>query len=157
MAAVNNPASAPSLTIGGRVLTDVANLKCLVGYASSGKQCTFRDRSVVTATGYQVPASKTFQIQAIRIHCNTTAADGGSRGAIFYCDNDLGQDSLTAATNAKYRGGISTLGQIVHGFNVVASVLESVFNFDVPTGKYVSFVNVTAGATLFIEVFGYEV
>lgn len=157
MPAIINTAQVPSLTIGGRVLTDLANLKCLVGYASNGKQCTFRSSDVVDTTAYQVPTGKTFKIVAMRVHCNLAAAVGSSMGAIFYCDNDLGQDSLTAATNVKYRGGASTLGQLIHGFNSITNVLESTFKYDVPADKYVSFVNVTAGATLFIEVYGYEV
>lgn len=144
------PAAIPTLTIGGRVFTDLKNLKTLIGYCSGagGTNTNFR-----TAAGavYSVPASKSFKVCAIKF---MTATAGTYY--IAYCDNDVGLASSTAPTNATYpvNSSVNLLSTPVAATNIA---IEFPFDMTIPTGKYIFGSGGGGSYVGTIHVYGYEV
>lgn len=144
------PAAIPTLTIGGRVFTDLANLKTLVGYCA-GAGGTNTDFRTMAGAVYVVPASKSFRILAVKFMIATAGT------CLFgYCDNDVGVGSATAPTNGAYM--INSSGQmLVTPIANTNIAVEFPFDLIVPTGKYPF---ASGGGGTFngtVIIYGYEV
>ncbi len=85
----------PTLAVGGRVFTDLTNLKTLVGFVNGvGLNATLRELG--ETSGYLVPTGKVFRILAYSIS-NYGSSDGLYPG---YGDTDVGQQSSSSPTGA---------------------------------------------------------
>jgi hypothetical protein len=141
---------APTLTVGGRVMTDTANLIILCAEIS-GNNSTFRKPN--SSTGYSTPAGKTLNILAMRI--STTAA--GAQGVnLCYGDTDLGWSVVANPVTPVYYGGAIAPNYHFGGGSVSGPAMEHPVGFLVPTGKFPTAIG--SGATGYmIFLFGYEV
>lgn len=143
------------ISIAGRQFTDLSSttgVKVLAWGSSAGaSNCT--PRLPGTASGYQVPGGKTYQLWVVTVQTNA----GGSRDMkIAYCDNDVGWETSTGPTNAVYLGAQSTA---VFSFPSGSSPSNQQFfyRFDVPTGKYLFINGATTGDSMSGFMIGYEV
>lgn len=141
-----------SLTVGGRVFTDLKNL--IVLYCGNAASNTYSTARLPNATaGYEVPGGKTLRISAMRIASFSGTGSGTSIG-IGYSDNDAGIDvAVGSLTNPVHCGG-STGVTIVSGgreTGYFAADREASTNFTVPTGKYLF----ARGSSLSLIVYGY--
>lgn len=151
------PPGIPSLEIGGRVFTDLQNLIQLV--ASVGTTAANGNASARLANGvagYQVPVGKILTLQAFRAAGNITAGAAIGLFALGYSDNDAGQQSNNALTNAVYIAGTNTGPSIppASAAAVVTSMECPLPDFQVPAGKYISLVNQN-NAYYNVYLFGY--
>lgn len=151
-----NPPQIPSLTVAGRVFTDLVNLKQLRFSTASGGNFSATARLPSASSGYQVPVGKTFKVVAVQYFIESAAAAGGSKTvAIAQSDNDVGLNSATALSNAVYPGG--ALGNaFLNAISTLQNNWEAVVDFSVAASKYISVEN-TTGAGLKGWIFGYEV
>ena len=143
----------PSLNIGGVVMTDLSNLIVLGANLAAGPThwTTFREPN--GTAGYEVTASKTFDIWAISVERGAPTAD---RLHIFYTDNDLGLNTTEAKTNEVVIFGDAAIGFMtplrVNGDRAVWNLMGK---YKIPAGKYVSCSQgVSAGTN--VMIYGYE-
>lgn len=148
------PAAMPALSIGGRVFTDLANLKILrtaitnVGGATNGS-----GRLNTGSAGYQVTAGKTLKVKAVRCFGQTFTAAGIFY--ICYSDNDVGLVSTTAFTNATYSGNNTSLA-VSLSVNAGGIWYETAYDFDIPAQKYPGAQLATGTYQAMVEFYGYE-
>lgn len=115
----------PSITIGGRVFTDLDNLLILGANMSGNKYWTFAEGN---GTGdYQVPVGKTLQVLAVQTVC-TTASNGVS--ILLYGDNAV-DNSSTPPTNPVFQFNNK------NSFSAQPGVHSFITDFEVPAGKYI--------------------
>lgn len=152
----------PTLTVGGRVFTDLDNLITLVaqeGASATSQNCTFR--KVGVTGGYVVPALTTFKLIAIKIVSVTATAGANANGNldILYADNDVGFGTNTAFTNPVYLGGDSSSVVRFQSLIATGQSSEFVINFDIPAGKYPAIAGQFAvtGQEDMVIAYGYEV
>lgn len=145
------PPAIPTLTVGGRVFTDVKNLIVLTGtiYGASNGSSGFRRFS--GSSGYLPSGSKSFRIMAIRTMVVTT----GNPLPIFYCDNDLGMGTNTSPTNPVYPSG-DAQNVIINPTAAGTGWYEIPFDFLTPNGKYIGVTNGGTASSVRIQLFGYE-
>ena len=144
-AQVINPPSVPSVTVGGRTITDVNNVIWLTANSdgSAATKYTTLRRTTGTA-GYQVTAAKTLYIVAHR--CISLAANT-TQLHIGYGDNDVGAISAAAPTNAVWQGGASNFDIFAYTATGIGQVVEGPMYFTVPATKYPAIKISTAGAS----------
>lgn len=151
------PSTRETLTIGGRVFVDLVNLKILGTRADGGQYGTFR--AMNGTSGYQVGASTTLTIHAVRMQ----PRDGGqtTHGVVFYADNDVGLNSASAPTVSVYPCGDSSfvyLKSVLGTAGGAAGTLDESqamnFNFQVPSNKYPQFT--CTGSSSLVIAYGYE-
>jgi hypothetical protein len=141
-----------TITVGGRVFTDVSTLKILNGFVATNNNSVLSDVSTAT-NGYIVPALKTFTIYALKaFHTGTSASSNQIN--ILYADNNVANDSATAFTTPVYSAGSSVTAAIIGHFTT--PTIETSFLFAIPTGKYPSMVRGGTG-NIYIHAYGYEV
>lgn len=158
MASVILPPTIPTLMVGGRVFTDLANLIILYGYVSGATTTNCSLRKQGGSAGYTVTAGKTYTILAVRAYGSYTATVAGSFGYLGYSDNDVGVNSSTAYTNAKNPGNNGLLGQVGNAALGSNGLWEWLCDFQVPATKIPSFTgNGGAAINTNVVVFGYEV
>lgn len=149
----------PTITVGGQTFYDRTNLIILTGFAGSNGSSSFKKTNVGSGGGsYQVPASKTFTVWALRLEINSVTA-AIALFDLLYADNAIGYNSATAFTTPIYMGGGTTfLGhmKVTDGANTQeAGENEYVLDFQVPTTKYLSCTQ--SGTTAILaKVYGYE-
>lgn len=145
--------SVPSITIGGRVFTDIPNLIILKAIVTAaGQKCTFRLPS--GTAGYQVTAAKTLKVLAISAFASNT---GSNSFIIAQSDNDAGWTGSTALTNPVYEANNADTTGITAG-GIVTARNEFVTNFSVAATKYLSVSGGNgASAASIIYAFCYEV
>lgn len=144
------PTLIPTLTIGGRVFTDLDNLKILYGMTGSvsGHYSSFKTEAGVN---YVVPAAKTFRWMAVQYVLEDTTLAGKVTN-LGYGDNAVGIDSATPPTNFIRLGNFNAfdfMADSIYGFKAFHIL------FNVPTGKYPSFYSTSLQCNLM--AFGYEV
>lgn len=147
---VPGQAIVPSLTVGGRVFTDLTNLIVLNLRVGGVASHVTTARKPGGAAGYQVTSGKTLTLYAMRcISQNTSAAEG----TLGYGDNDKGQDAgTTLPTNpVTWDGSSSNVSINTPG----SSTLEVPLLFAVPSQKYVFMQEQDTGVNL-CTLFGYE-
>lgn len=145
-----------TLTVGGRVFTDLTNLIILGMANGGGFNSTFRKQypTNVTGAGYQVTGGKSLTLWAAQI-----LALGADNIQILYSDNDVGLSSGTAFTNPVYPHGNTGyyIWSSTGGVNIATSFKawhDINMHFVIPAAKYVSCIigtNTTAA-----NVYGYE-
>ncbi len=141
-----------TITVGGRVFTDLTTLKVLRGYSTSTKEFTFRNG----ASGYQ--ASNTLTLYALRMFNGVGASATSVIGncTLAYSDNNVGLDATGGTfTNPVYYGGSSSLLTLGAGNVVGLNMTEASVNFAVPTTKYPG--AVCNSAASYLTAFGYDV
>lgn len=150
---IATPQAIPSLTIAGRVFTDLKNLKVLIGGMNGAVNgvSTFR---TMAGTPYVVPAAKSFRIVAAEaILCVAGAA--GTSLSIGYADNDCGVQTNTARTNAVLPGNYA-FSQGEFNTGATNNGTSKNMNFLVPTGKYPYVNNGGTAAVGIVYIYGYE-
>lgn len=146
----------PSLTIAGRVFTDLSNLIQLVAFVNGVGTgfCTFR--KIGGVGGYTPSGAKSFRLAALQVEPTVAFATAGS---IFYSDNDLGVATNTAPINPVYPGGASGTGQSIP--LVAASngsvVYQKAIDFTVINGKFLGITTANQNTTGSIYAWGYEI
>lgn len=142
-----------SITVGGRVFTDLTNLIILhAGLSTGGDFSTFRKAS--GSAGYQVTAGKTLHIYALDAWANATNVQ--SSIILLYGDTDVGQTSGSGPTNPVYLAG-STTYQIADYNNGTGGGIvykASALDFPIPSTKYVAYLS---GNLSSVVLYGYEV
>lgn len=158
MAAVSFPPAIPSLTVAGRVFTDVENLIHVRGFAVGTTNVRCSLRKITGTAGYQVPVGKKFVVRAVRCVSTVSATSADFMFLLVYSDNDVGVSSSTAFTNPIYAGGSSNIASLGSLSEIKDDVQEFVTGFEVPAGKYVGMqVLATAANYVAVDLFGYEV
>jgi hypothetical protein len=146
----------PTLTVGGRVYTDLTTLKIVVGMTKSGGvNGTFR---VPKATsGYQVTTGKTLTVSSARMLM--FVGSGPYNSTILQSDNDVGSATSTAFTNPSYYNGDSsntTLFSAGTGITGITGLTEvGGIDFAVASQKYLSVLGTTGGQAMH-WAYGYE-
>ena len=148
----------PSMTIGGRVITDLANLITLYGFcngAGSGKSGLFWIKGFATTgtynTIYTPSGVKAFRAVAIRMKVNTVAA--GTSIVLASGDSTVAIASNTAITNPVYEGQLNNSG--MYSTTLVGN-FEDVSGFYIPNTKKAYADNAASAAAAWLYVFGYE-
>ncbi len=151
MTAVANPTAVPSLTVGGRVFTDLANLITLYAFTTTALEYSCA-RKPTAAAGYTPSGAKKFVLHAA---VNVTKATVADTSTVGYADNDLGVSSLAAPTNLVSLAGSGSI-QPIGG--VSQSGEQRQFGglaFEVPNTKFLYVVG-SAGPCQWV-LYGYEV
>lgn len=150
MSSLANPSAIPTLTVGGRVFTDLTNLIVLkASISAAGRYSTFR-RLNGTA-GYQVTAGKTLTIVALR---------GFNRGAavesvnLQYGNTDSGVESAVDQTGVVYESGAAMYNSLAFSATSGSSA-EAPSGFTVPATKYPGVIG-TTGSTVSVYAYCYE-
>ena len=147
-----------TMTIGGRVFGDLANLIQLQAYNdSTGAQKFSTLRNGTASAGYQVTTGKTLKIGAVRFWIL-----GGQAASRYiqmgYGDTDVGLSGAAAPTNATYLSsgaGSSTQLPFNTAGNAQNPAIEVAVRIDVPATKYF-FMSGTTGLEFVGVAFGYE-
>ena len=111
----------PTITIGGRVFTDLENLIVLNAEVSGNTQSTFVDK---TDTAYQVATGFNLRILAIR----ATSYSASLSAAILMCYADNSAQNSSSLTNPVLFNQLGYVGAL--------SSLEMSCDFIVPPEKY---------------------
>lgn len=147
---IATPQAIPSITIGGRVFTDLKNLLILGGPTGGAVYGITTCRKQNGTAGYQTTAGKTLRITALEVTVLTAVAT--SCVSMGYSDTDLGRLVNTAPTNPVYMEGVAG-----YGFSTSETgIYQYACNFTIPAGKYL-FVNGNGNASLTqCRLYGYE-
>lgn len=137
----------PTLTIGGRTFADLDNLISLfTSMNPAGRYGTCRKQNGST-TGYA--AVNTLKIYAIKLGVLSST---GSAFKMMRSDNDVTFQSSTSPTNPTYFGNMNAVHFWVQGLGNFA---EFAIEFNVTTGKYLTFDNNTNAETS-VLAWGYD-
>lgn len=143
-----------TITVGGRVLTNLASLITLNAIldGTNANWSTFRASNA--SAGYQVTAGKTLALVGANFSIVGAAASSG--GILLYGDTDVTLSSGSAPTNPVYIFGDDP-GVGVPVMNGTADgIFGMALNFSIPSAKYPAVFS--QGAVLgYIQIFGYEV
>lgn len=145
----------PTLTVGGRVFTDLTTLIELTGFCgNTNTNASLRLYS--GSSGYQVTVGKTLTLHAQQI--SWTTASGSAGFALGYADNDVGMDSGTAFTNPVWRGGTSSNKGIYPTITTGSSgsIYQTAFKVNCIAQKYVAFNGTSGVGGNYITTWGYE-
>lgn len=151
--AIGTLGNVDSITVGGRVFTDLTTLKILVATTAANTNATFRTMN--GTSGYTPSGATTFVVHAMKA---IGTAAGTTWGSLGYGDNDVGINSGTTPTNAVYVGGSSTV--TTHATSTIAagsqvpSEMAHPMQFTIPNGKYPAMIG---GANQTVYLYGYEV
>lgn len=86
------------------------------------------------ATGFPAGASG-LTIHAYRCYLITTGSTSGLP-FLLYADNDVGSNTATGFTNAKFQFGGPSSGYLASLGSAANYVVEGELNFNVPSGKF---------------------
>lgn len=137
----------PTLTIGGRVFTDLTNLIELVGIAGNTNGTTLRKPNATS--GYTVTAGKTLTIYAVRVVVSSASA--GVEIGLGYADNDVGQNTATSFTNPVSLGGVGNLMTLS-----TVGIFELAPFFQAPSTKFPYVQGLSGSGRFLVEAYGYE-
>lgn len=137
----------PSLTVGGRVFTDLNNLITLSARVTGATYSTLRKPN--GTSGYQVTAGKTLTIYAMKcVGISTTNAFKPGYGT-----TDAGQNGAAPSGSVVFAGDIGTnTGFVISG---AGSVLELAVNMTVPANDFPYIVSGSA-SDCYCLAYGYE-
>lgn len=141
-----------SLTVGGRVFTDLTNL-IIIHCGTAGSNTYSTGRRPNATSGYQVPASRTLRVAAMKIAYLSSTGSGTNIG-LGYADNDAGLDvAVGSLTNPVHCAGSTAVPVMGAGRETgyFAADKETALDFTVPTGKYVF----SRGNTVAMTLYGY--
>jgi hypothetical protein len=143
--------NAPSLTVGGRVFTDLQNLIIIRSHTAIAANYATPRRSGASA-GYTPSGANKFRIVAVRLILNNSTSDT----YLSYADNDSGVNTATTPTNEVFWGGNQQLAPLSSSFGVTAEPkfeYEIAHNLLIPNGKYIQ---TFASCDATFEIYGYE-
>lgn len=134
----------PTVTIGGRVFTDLTNLLILQSFTgNASRRGTFR----LGQTGYQ--AVNTLTIYALEAHAASATA---MQFQLAYGDTDLGFDSASALVTPVYEfGGYAGTR---HTTAAVGVARQFACKHQTPTGKYPAVDFLSSSGT--VTAYGYD-
>lgn len=150
---VSNSAVVPSITVGGRVFTDLTNLKILYTEAGNNNGAvTYAPFVNPDGTNYQVTTGKTFTIYAIRFFNFVVGAATSLR---------LGYGTTAAAFSTSAPTGATNLllaANFFPFFNQANTWFEMALNLAVPATKFPYLVGPNSATTTdgVYQIFGYE-
>lgn len=151
---ISGSQSFPTLTIGGRVFTDLSsNLIMLSGVVLNHTTSTLYKWTTAGNAAYQIPLAKSFYVSAIRCFTQIGAL---AQLTLGYADASVGQDTNTALTNAVG----NQIGVLVPGTATQGATPETIFEasyegFPLLAQKY-PYITMSAANYLVINVWGYE-
>lgn len=149
-----------TISIGGRVFTDLTNLIMLYTYIQNGGAAQYGTfRKAGGTTGYTPSGGLTFKFSAARISQLATTLNGTGSFTVGYSDNDMGFAG-TSPTNGKYIANSSAA--YYFGVTTLASgnaglIEEAVMDFVCPNTKFPFALYVPASLNASVQAFGYEV
>jgi len=149
---VNTPGTIPSLTVAGRVFTDLSNLIVLYSAFAGVGAGYSTPRLSSASSGYRVPVGKSFRVLAVQVQTNNAVANSGV--TLGYQDTDTGACSNTAPTNGVVIGGTNLYAYMGVG---EVGVIEYPCDFSIPAGKYLATYNGNTASAGFLKIFGYVV
>jgi hypothetical protein len=145
---------APTLTIGGRVFTDLENLIILRGGCSpAGANTRTTMRTPNGTSGYVVPTGKVLRLLAVRVKMSGTFNAGAGQMDVGYADNDVGVNSATVFTNSVTMSVFNRVGCQVSADQ--GGYAEEALNFTIPAGKYPNTENANATVATSGQFYGY--
>jgi len=149
------PSARNTLEVGGRVFTDLVNIKVLWARVTSTNYTTMRRSS--GSAGYQVTAGKTLRVSGVDLWQNVSTTTAAEAAIIGYADNDLGVNGASTPTNPIYPGNDGgELGKIGLARTPVGRYGVPL-EWDIPAAKY----PFLRGTNAFIDCsgrfFGYEI
>ncbi len=142
-----------TLTIGGRVFTDLTTILCLYTKGTSTNRCTFRLYGSQSGAGYVVTGGKTLRIYAYYLQSPSASVVSA---LIAQTDNDIGLGAATAFSNPIYFGTESST--TADPIQIPAATTQSQAASPlgkVLAGKYLSLDN-NGGGTSLVTAYGYE-
>lgn len=143
----------PTLTVGGRVFTDLTNLLVLGAYNGTGtKYATFRKNN--TSAGYFVTSGKTLTISALNVQSQDTSTSTSSVG-LGYSTQDVGFNSASEPSADTFQYGNS--GFYVWAFigNQIPVQSERSTIFTIPAAS-APFMKSIGSGEVWATVYGYE-
>lgn len=141
-----------TLTIGGRVFSDLTNLKSLGAGVLFANYTTFRSPN--STSGYQVTTGKTFNIYAIKSYTANVDTNAAGSFNIGYANADAGLNGAAPSTIV-YMGGDIGQAHILQ-FSSRGNEVALATPFGVPSQKY-PFVTGNSAGQIQCFAFGYEV
>jgi len=151
--AIGTLGNIPSITVGGRVFTDLTSLLVLGAYnGTSTKYATFRKNN--TSSGYVVTTGKTLTISALNVQSQDSATSTTSMG-LGYSTQDVGFNSSSEPSADTFQYGNA-------GFYVWACIgnqtpfqSERSTIFTVPAASS-PFMKTIGSGEVWATVYGYE-
>lgn len=145
-----------TVTVGGRVFTDLTNLIQIIGVITGGGQRSCM-RKLSASAGY-APSGVTFKPKAGIFWVTVTSMVSASGGCTFaYSDNDSGLASnSTALTNGVYICGTSAAEMCNTDLASGGKEEFIMGDWSVPSGKYIN-VQASTSTTGVGHLYGYEV
>lgn len=148
----------PTVTVNGRVFTDVTNLKILGTYfLTDGRYSTFR--ALQGTTGYQVPASSAYIVGASELVTrNSTSNDVAGFTLFSSTAQTAGFDVSSEPGGAVYAFGDTgfTLGtNFFNGTNLLSKNNISALNFSATGNLYLNIKGKSSNNTT-VVLYGYE-
>lgn len=143
----------PTITVGGRVFTDLANLITLTVICSNGKYSTFREYD---GTPYTPSGSNDFRVLAGRVIFGS-AASAATTSNIVYGTNDVGVDSAVAPAGVQKAGGTDAGSVPLNSTPTFLAEIDFGSGFLVPNGNYPAILrnDATSGVNGY-QIYGYE-
>jgi hypothetical protein len=146
----------PSLTVGGRVFTDLSS-NLIVLWATITASAAVKHsslRKIGTTAGYTVTSGKTLTVQGCRFLVKTAAA--GISLVFAYGDTDVSMNGA-APTNETDSTGNAGFGHLIGIINPASTAqVDAPFWDTVPTGKIPEVYNSTGTIDVMVYCFGYE-
>lgn len=153
----------PTITVGGRVFTDLANLKILFGTVVGATYSNLYDVSDgFTPGAYVAGGASGFFMQAFDLVLQQATGGTGQAGGLFYGDTALGDNAAGPLTTPvgmiTGAGNVTTKGDLFvsDAFGTGPSRIARAMGGFCATGKYPHlYLNTALNVT--ISVYGYEV
>lgn len=144
-----------TLTVAGRVFTDLTNLIILHSKTGGQVYCGFRKSTGSAA--YQVTTGKTLTVNALRYMAGTFNAAAYLNFYLVYGDNAVGWDSVTGPTTPIYECDGSSTSRLARPVaTLFAPYWEDTSGFNVVAQKYLVQEQAAAGSVLKVSAFCYE-
>lgn len=147
-----------TLTVGGRVFSNLSSLIQLYGCVLSATNRYTSFRKPNTTSGY-APSGVTFRVCAITAQSYITNTQNAA--SIYYADNDSGIASTTAPVNPVYVGGSAgnsgLISELLAATTTVGDETIYILDFVIPSGKFLGVDNNAQANQVVYKVYGYEV
>jgi hypothetical protein len=138
----------PSITVGGRVFTDLTNIIILGGFTNaSGNNCTMRqiNGSAVPTAGYTPSGSNKFHLMAMKVE---QGGAGGGAINLLHATADLGLAQAGAFTSPiDWLTGNSSLTKFMQLPGTDGDFKETAIDMIVPNGNFVGVVSALTSVT----------
>lgn len=157
---IGNLGTIPTLTVGGRVFTDLTTIIILGGYCGGSSAQKTTARKANGTAGYAVTSGKTLTHYAYRGTALQYTSSVGSSGLhkLSYSTNDVGMAGNTSFSGQVYMFGDATASGVGSAIAAasVNGVYESALNFAVPQNDYTGMESSSTSAPAGFLLYGYE-